>query len=230
MDCSVWIAGLSARADGEDPGVDERLLDGHLDGCASCRHFAAEVAALRRRTLLEPAGPMADLAPRVVKLNAVADRAGRWGLVRGLLALVALEMVLVAVPDLLAAHADGGEAAHASRHLGAFAIAYAVGLLVVVVRPARARAMLPVTMVLAGALAVTAALDVAQGRVPMAGELGHLPEMLSVVLVWWLARPARVAALGSRSPGRSSPQARLRLVEHPDLDREAALDREAGLA
>lgn len=132
---------------------------------------------------------MADLRWRVVKLNAMADRASKWGTVRALLGFVAIEALILSVPALILGH-DGSGSAHSARHLGAFTVSYAVGLLVVVVRPARARTILPVALVLAGALTVTALIDVAEGHVPLLGEAIHIPEMLSVLLVWLLARPA----------------------------------------
>ena len=109
---------------------------------------------------------------------------------RAVLALVAVEVLVLSVADLTAG-GGGAEAMHATRHLGAFAAAYAVGLLAVVVRPARARAMLPVAVVVAGALAVTAVVDIAQGRIPLGGEALHVPEIVSVVVIWMLARPRR---------------------------------------
>ena len=83
---------------------------------------------------------------------------------------------------------------HAARHLGAFTLAYAVGLVTVVVRPARARTMLGVGVVLTGALFITGIVDVAQGRVPWLGEAAHIPELISVGLLWVLARPPSLRA------------------------------------
>ena len=37
---------------------------------------------------------------------------------------------------------------------------------------------------------ITAVVDLANGRIPLTGEAQHLPEVLSVVLVWLLAVPA----------------------------------------
>ena len=71
-----------------------------------------------------------------------------------------------------------GAVAHDSRHLGAFMIAYAVALLVVVVRPARARTVVPVGDRLAGALTITAVIDLVNGNVPILGESQHLPEIV----------------------------------------------------
>jgi predicted anti-sigma-YlaC factor YlaD len=219
MACEHWIAALSAEADGQDPGVDQRLLAAHLDACPSCRAFRRDVAGLRRATAVAEAPEMPDLSRRVATLNATADRSSRWGLLRALLAVVALEIVVVALPGLLFGDGDPG-AEHSARHLGAFSVAYAVALLVVAVRPARARSILPVAMVLAGALVITAVIDVAEGRVPLANETAHIPEVLSVLLVWLLARP-----LGDRHAGRASgpgsaPSLRLLVPGDPDTERE----------
>ena len=108
---------------------------------------------------------------------------------RGLLAVVAVEIIVVSVPALFGD--KEATSTHAARHLGAFAVAYGVGLLVVVVRPARARTMLPVAAVLAGALVITSLVDLAQRRIPLVDEAAHLPEVVSVVLVWLIAVPPR---------------------------------------
>jgi heme A synthase len=124
-----------------------------------------------------------------------------------------VEIIVVSVPALLGdAQATS---THASRHLGAFAAAYAVGLLVVVARPARARTMLPVAAVLAGALVITSVVDLGQRRIPLVDEAAHLPEVVSVVLVWLIAVPSRRSLDGNRGAARH----RLELVD-ADADRE----------
>ena len=95
----------------------------------------------------------------------------------------------MSIPALLGD--EPASSTHASRHLGAFAVAYGVGLLVVVARPARARTMLPVAAVLAGALLITAVIDLAQRHIPLVGEAAHLPELVSVILLWLIAVPPR---------------------------------------
>jgi hypothetical protein len=165
---------------------------------------------------------MPDLSGRVSKLNAVADRAGRSWVLRALLALVAVEIIVVSVPALLGEGHDHGSI-HEARHLGAFSVAYAVALLLVVVRPARARAILPVTIVLACALLITAAIDVGEGHVPLVGEAAHIPELVSVALVWVLSRPGRDRG-GPAASGRSAPGPALRALDDPD----AAGGRQAG--
>jgi predicted anti-sigma-YlaC factor YlaD len=216
VDCEQWREAISAQADGEDPGVSARLLDAHLARCASCRAYRRELEVIRMPFRLQVPPPMPDLSRRVVKRNALVDRAGRWSMVRGLLAIVAFEIIVFSVPSLVLGD-DQGAAAHTARHLGAFSIAYAVGLLVVVARPARARTLLPVAAVLAAALVITAAADVLDGRIPLTGETDHLPELLSVPLLWLLAVPSPGRRLrggtGVTSWGRS-----LRLVARDEAD------------
>ncbi len=149
------------------------------------------------------AADVPDLSGRVRKAVALADRASRWSVVRALLVVVAVQIIGFSLPALI--FGDEQEtAAHAARHLGAFTAAYGVGLLVVAIRPARARTMLPVAVVLAGALVITAIVDMANGDVPLFGEAQHLPELLSVVLVWLLAVPAPRRTAGVIGTSRPS--------------------------
>ncbi len=187
MTCDTWREAISAVADGEPPDVDARLVEAHVARCADCRAYRENVHRLRRGTV-GAAPQMPDLSRRVVKLNAIADRASRWGIARGLLAVVALEIVVLSAPALILGE-EQGASVHAARHLGAFSVAYAVGLIVVAVRPARARTVLPVAATLAGALVITGVVDVLYGRAPLSGEALHIPEVISVVLVWLLAVP-----------------------------------------
>jgi predicted anti-sigma-YlaC factor YlaD len=206
MRCEQWIEAISAIADGEDPGVDRRLVAAHVARCARCRAFRDELRKLRSLGRMKPARALPDLSRRVVALNAAADRAGHWWGLRALLAAVAVSIITLSFPALvLGEEHDLGS--HDARHLGAFAIAYASGLLVVAVRPARARTMLPVAVVLAAAIVITSVIDVVQGRVPFLDETVHLPELASVVLVWLLAVPA--APRTSTAEGRAQP---LRIV------------------
>ena len=202
MSCERWRDAVSARLDGEDPGVDPALLDAHLARCADCRAFAAAAEAARRSQRVGPAADIADVSRRVRRAVARADRAGHWSIARALLVVVAVQIVVFSLPALLLGD-EQDTGAHGARHLGAFTAAYGVGLLVVAVRPARARTMLPVAAVLAGALVITAVVDLVDGRVPLVGEAQHLPEVLSVVLIWLLAVPSPRRA-ATAAPSRPS--------------------------
>jgi predicted anti-sigma-YlaC factor YlaD len=198
MTCARWRDAISAIADGEDPGIDVRLVQAHVDRCAECRAYRDEVEALRSPLRVRPAPAMPDLSRRVVRLNAIADRASAWGAARLLLAVVAIEIAVLSLPALVLG-ADAEASTHEARHLGSFGVAYAVALGVVVIRPARARSILPVAAMLALAMTITAVVDIAQGRIPLVGETLHIPEILSVVLVWLLATSPRRDRAAARS-------------------------------
>jgi predicted anti-sigma-YlaC factor YlaD len=201
VECTRWREAVSARLDGEDPGIDPALVDAHLARCPGCRAFASAADEARRTQRVGVAPDVPDLSRRVRKAVALADRASRWSVVRALLVVVAVQIIGFSLPALI--FGDEQETAtHAARHLGAFTAAYGVGLLVVAIRPARARTMLPVAVVLAGALLITAVVDMANGHVPLVGEVQHLPELLSVVLVWLLAVPAPRRGAGTVRPPR----------------------------
>lgn len=199
--CERWREAVSAAADGEETGLDPGLVEAHLARCASCRSFATVVDRSRRLSFAAVT-PMPDLSPRVARLAAVAYRAARWRMLRLLLAAVAVQIVVISIPALLVVD-QPSPALHSTRHLGAFTLAYAVGLLVVAVVPARARTMLPVAAVLAATLVISAVFDLFAGRISLSGEMAHLPEVLSVMLVWLMTVPApRLGGSGSDSGGR----------------------------
>jgi predicted anti-sigma-YlaC factor YlaD len=188
MSCERWREAVSAEIDGEALGIEPVLVAAHLASCAACREYQRFAMATRRAARVQPAPVMPSLAGRVAKAGEMSG--GRWTIIRCVLAVVAAEIVVFST--LLLFGGDGGEATvHADRHLGAFTLAYGVALIVVVARPSRARAMLPVAGVLAGALTVTAAFDLASGEVPLLNEASHLPEVISVLLIWLLAAPTR---------------------------------------
>ena len=190
LTCERWLEAVSALADGEDPGIDVRLVEAHAARCPRCRSLREQFERLGRVARVEPAPSMPDLSRPVVSLNAMVDRASRSTIVRGLLAVVAVVVIGLSARDLVVAE-EQGVSGHGVRHLGAFTLAYGVALLVVVFRPARARTVLPVACTLAAAVVITAILDVAYGYVPISGEAWqHIPELLSMVLVWLLAAPS----------------------------------------
>lgn len=150
-----------------------------------------------------PSGSTPDLSKAIARLNAAADRAAHWSVLRVVLAVVAVQVIAFSLPALVLGE-EHDTATHAARHLGAFEVAYGVALIVVVVRPARARSILPVALVLAGAQVIAAIVDLANGRIPLIGEARHLPQVVSVFLIWLLAvpsgRPGRRTAKPSERP------------------------------
>lgn len=183
--CDRFRDAISARADEEDGGISDEALEEHLSGCVSCREFSDATHNLRRRLGIYDATAVPDISRNVVANVAREDRRRSSPAIRWLLAVIAVQIIVLAVPDFLA----GGSSSHSLRHVGAFSMAYAVGLLGVVVRPARARTMLGVAVVLVAALAATTAVDVFRGNVSLPTETVHLLEVGSAVLLWVLTRP-----------------------------------------
>ena len=218
MDCARWRDAISAIADGEEPGIDQRLVDAHVSRCADCRSYKEMVEASAPIVRSAPSISVSelsqpDLPKRISKLTAAADRAGHWSVLRIVLAVVAVQVVAFALPALILGK-ENDVTTHSARHLGAFGVAYGVALMVVVARPARARSILPVALVLAGAQVIGAVVDLATGTIPLVNEVRHLPQIVSVFLIWLLAVPSTNRGDATAKPAS---QARLKVV---DVDRQ----------
>lgn len=185
--CEQWQEAASALLDGEDGGIDPALVAAHLAGCTQCRRFRDDAEQLRRMARVRPAVAVPDLSGRITKTLRATDHTGAWLYVRIALAVVAVQILALSLPDAWRV-VDG----HESRHVFSFSLTYALALALVAWRPARARTVLPIAGALAVSLAVTAVADTIRGNTAWLGEVVHLPEFVSLVLVWLLARPQRL--------------------------------------
>ena len=175
------------RIDGETLTIDSPELDAHLARCAACRAFAARADTLTRAIRVRPAEAVPNLTAKILANAPTPARV--WP--RYVLLWVGLTQLVLAVPALAG---DGrGASTHVARELGSWDIALAVGLLVVAWQPRRAAGLLPFALALAGAMALTAGLDIAAGHAPAAGEAIHLIDVVGVGALWLAARsPAHV--------------------------------------
>jgi predicted anti-sigma-YlaC factor YlaD len=209
VDCSRWREAISTLADGEQPDIDERLVNAHVARCPACQSYRESIRSSPEIVRVSDVAEMPDLSKTISKLNAAADRAAHWSVLRVLLAVVAAQVVAFALPAMILGK-ENGVATHSARHLGAFGVAYGVALFVVVARPARARSILPVALVLAGAQVLGAIVDLATGKIPLVGEVRHLPQIISVFLIWFLAVPS---TRRGDTVGESESAPRLKLVD-----------------
>lgn len=246
MGCDTCRELISADLDGEADDAERAELAGHLATCAACASFSVEAARLHRSWRVTPAAAVPDLTDAILeRARADADRldprprpdaadagARRSRRRRGAhprrrspvataamqygLLVVALLMMVLAVPDLLA---SSGSAIHVSRHLGGWDVAFAVGLCVAALQPWRARGLLPMAAALAGVMVVTAVIDIAHGSTPGMAEGTHLLEVLGLVFLWLLAqsvpdeeRPRRSLPQPGSGDAAASPVARLRAL------------------
>jgi predicted anti-sigma-YlaC factor YlaD len=194
MRCDRFREALSARLDGEAPGIDEATIDQHLGSCDACSSWSDELTTLHRMVRVREAEMVPDLsaailgtAPAPVRRSPLAEviSPARWALF-----VVALTQLVLAAPALLLGE-DTGATVHVARELGSFDVALAVGLLVAAWQPARAWGLLPVIAALGLVMAGTAVVDVVRGTASGFGEAHHVLDLAGLVLLWLVAREER---------------------------------------
>jgi predicted anti-sigma-YlaC factor YlaD len=125
MECERAREAISARIDGEDPGVPDGALQAHLDGCASCRDWQQRAHVMTRRARLGGAFLDRDLTGQVLAAHelgsfdlalAIAFAVGaiRPALSAGLAwtcAIAAAGLAGTAIADLIGGQAIGADEA-----------------------------------------------------------------------------------------------------------------------
>lgn len=191
MDCDRCRAAISAGLDGEPAGDSADLVQTHLDTCASCRDYATGAHQLHRALRVTPAEPVPDLTDSILRaigdepVSVAVDERTRF--LRISLAIIAVIQLTMAVPALILGD-DAGLPTHVARHLGSFALALGVGLLVVAWKPERAAGVLPVVAALVVCLLGSSLIDIVSGGAAPGAEVSHAPELVGLVAVWLLAR------------------------------------------
>ena len=215
LPCDQARTALSARLDGEAPGVPAGTLARHVDGCAACADWLTRAEQVTRLVRVQPAR-VPDLTEAILAAVA-ADRAatarsaartvpavralwpGRQAvqrLLQAAVAAVAAVQLIAVVPVMFGVDAHG----HSSHEVGAFAAALGVGFLLAAFQPRLARAYTPVAVALAVCLLATSGLDVGEHRVTVLHEVaGHWGTVIQVVLI---------VVLGRLNPAPESPGGR----------------------
>lgn len=200
---------ISARIDGEDPGVPAGLVETHLAECAACRSWQQRAHAMTRRARL--GGPFLDhdLTAQVlatVPLSPAVQRRGP-GLRAGLL-VVALAQLAITVPLLVLGH-DHDAGTHAAHELGSFDLALAIAFAVGAIRPALSAGLAWPSGIAAAGLVGTAVADLVSGQTIGADEAQHLIALAGAALLCWQARTFRAETAGPAiADGHAQPDAR----------------------
>jgi predicted anti-sigma-YlaC factor YlaD len=212
---------VSANLDGEASADECAFLADHLAGCDACRGYAADAAELHRAWSLRPAPDVPDLTNAILAIAAPHNGGARPRTRRLLHRALRLALAgLAAVQLALAAPAlvDRTDTTNGLSHLNAWAVGFALGLLVAAIQPARARGLLPLAVALGSVMGLTVGLDVFhEHAIPMPAAT-HVIEIVGAIVLWALARVH--TDLG---PPSSFPRARpsLRAVEatsrNPDV-------------
>jgi predicted anti-sigma-YlaC factor YlaD len=187
--CEEIRTALSARMDGEEPGLDPSE---HLATCAGCQAWQATAEQITRTVRLQPVH-VPDLTARILAAvsassitatQAARERVrSRRRILQVALGVSALVQLGLAIPALLT-----GDVLHTSREAASFDIALAVGFALAAWRPERARAFVPVAFVLAGCLTLTSFFDVAGGAAILAHEISHVAALAQALILLALSR------------------------------------------
>jgi predicted anti-sigma-YlaC factor YlaD len=204
MDCDRARDAISARIDGEDPGVPGDAVEAHLETCASCVGWQQRAHTLTRRARL--GGPFLDHDLSAQVLAAIPPEpagrrraAGHGSMARRAgLAAVAIAQLAITIPLLILGH-DHDAGVHAAHELGSFDLALAIAFAVGAIRPALSAGLAWPCSIAAAGLAGTAIADLIAGQTFGADEAQHLIAVAGAVLLCWQAR----AVSGRAEPARS---------------------------
>jgi predicted anti-sigma-YlaC factor YlaD len=231
MECDRAREAISARIDGEDPGVPDGALEAHLAGCDACRDWQRRAHVMTRRARL--GGPILDHDLTDQVLDALPPATGRRRLklaLRVALLAAALGQLAVTVPLLVLGH-DQGAGTHAAHELGSFDLALAVAFAVGAIRPALSSGLAWTCGIAAGGLAATAIADLIGGQTIGADEAQHLIAVAGALLLIWQSRTVRTEAAGAgAADGTDWPEAvqSSSAAEHGGLSRVPAPPRTPG--
>jgi predicted anti-sigma-YlaC factor YlaD len=201
MTCDTVCEAISARIDGEDPGLHVDAIEAHLLGCAACRGWEQRAHTLTRRTRLGGSFLEHDLTSQVLAAipAAPARRRQRLAQQAGLIA-VALAQLAIAVPLLILGH-DHDAGAHAAHELGSFDLALAIAFAVGAFRPALSAGLAWPCGIAAVGLVGTAIADLIGGQTIGADEAQHLIAVFGATLLFWQARTYRSGTAGPAVAG-----------------------------
>src|SRR5437764_39300 len=151
----------------------------------TCRAMASSQVRAELRPAA-PAGP--GVAAGRGRRRAGAAAQGRPRVRRVGVAAAATGQRVLAVPMLVGTFLASELGPHTSREMASSDVAVAIGFLFVAYRPGRARALVPVAIVLAILLGLTSVVDIVRGVAGPAHEIGHLVAVVQAGLLWVLSR------------------------------------------
>ena len=208
MDCDPFRTAVSARLDGESPGMPAARLEAHLADCDACRDWQEAAAEVTRRARLVPAVPVPDVSAALLAALPAAGRPGRRrpdAVLRVVLLAVGVAQLAVALPTVTI-----GTASAAAPHLVAETAAWNLGVgacfLVVAALPRLAAGSLPFLLSSTAVLGWVTVRDLAAGHVHAERAGVHLLLVAGALLVSLLALRGRADRSGPA--GRRTPQRR----------------------
>jgi predicted anti-sigma-YlaC factor YlaD len=194
MDCERYRYAISARLDGEEPGVEPPLLQHHLSTCSACRNWEHDAVGLARAVRVSSAEPIPDLTPSILVAIGREPAPVRRAIPLLRVALGIVGLVKLMVPGhALFFHEPG---LHVTRGLSSFELALAVGFLCAAWRPVRAYGLLPPVSTVMALLLVIPLLDGSIAYSSMFTESTHILQVVGFGLVFVLARTVPQTPIG----------------------------------
>ncbi len=188
MSCFEIRVSVSAQLDGEQPTLSEPMVTDHLAACTKCRLWSADVTSLHRGLRVQEAPTEPDRTEAI--LAALPTRGPvhdeRVRLLRLVTAVIAMVQLVASIPLLFGT--DHEMHGHLARHVGAFSVALAVGLLIVAWRPERARGTLPILAVMVVGLVWSCLGDLLAGHPLPGSAIAHAADVAGLATVWFLSR------------------------------------------
>lgn len=210
--------------DGEAAGVDPASLQQHLDRCPDCVRWRDAATRLDRRVRIGPAaGPQPDVAERVLAQVRLPRRLGWRGPLRVAVLVVALVQLGIGAANMvlpLGFHGGMPMSAHMSHEVAAFNLAFGVALMMIAVRPVRARAHVPVLGVFLVVIASASVFDLLDGAVSWTRLATHAPILVGLLLATALARTARPPTTPGGDTGLTDRSETVPAATDPDADAE----------
>jgi predicted anti-sigma-YlaC factor YlaD len=208
MECERFREMLSAQLDGEDAPGERDATDAHLVGCASCRAWLDDAAALNRlaRTWVATTTPGRDLTDTVLAAAPPPPRQRRQprlvGALRLLLGVLSGVQILLGLAQITAtataraehlhpAAAGAAGADHLWHESAAWNVAVGAGFLWIALRRGRPVGMLPTLTAFIAVLTLLTANDVVVATVDLNRILSHGFIITGYIVVVLLTRVGR---------------------------------------
>ncbi|KWX02125.1 Integral membrane protein [Carbonactinospora thermoautotrophica] len=203
MTCSQFREALSARLDGEDPGLGAEAVDAHLAECAACAAWYEDAARVTRLARLAPARPVPDLVGAVLAVAPLPVRDRRWARLRwARLALAGVGLAQFGLAGFQVAHhylehthLAGSAVQYLAHESASWSLALAIGMLWVAGQVRRAAGLLPVLAAFVGLLALMTGVDLLTGKLDIHRIGSYVLLVAGLLLVAWIARLAPDAPL-----------------------------------
>jgi predicted anti-sigma-YlaC factor YlaD len=197
MDCDMARQAVSARIDGEDPGLPLSATEAHLAGCGGCRGWQERAHLVTRSVRLGGSFLDHDLTPRLLAAIPSGDRSRRLRQApRTALGILAAAQLLIAVPMLILGRCPGAGVL-AAHELGSFDMALAVAFAVGAIRPALSAGLAWPSVIAAAGLVAAAAADLVAGHAISADDAQSLIAAAGAALLVW---QTRTSVAGTSSP------------------------------